>query len=96
MCRLEVGASERLANNLVGLTGFVDARTHITIRPSEDDQHGQLRAPPVRQALRGVENMRRVVRSGVNTIRPMGEIGGIDVEFKRALALGDVLGPRIL
>lgn len=78
------------------LPGFVDAHTHITIRPGEGDQHGQLRAPPVRQALRGVEDMRSVVRSGVTTIRVMGEIGGIDLEIRRTVAAGDVLGPRML
>ncbi|WP_294570234.1 amidohydrolase family protein, partial [uncultured Arthrobacter sp.] len=78
------------------LPGFVDAHTHITVRPGEGDQHGQLRSPPVRQALRGVENMRRVLHSGVTTIRVMGEIAGIDFEFKRAVNQGDLPGPRML
>ena len=78
------------------LPGFVDAHTHITVRPGEGDQHGQLRAPPVRQALRGVENMRRVLYSGVTTIRVMGEVAGIDFEFKRAVNQGDLPGPRML
>lgn len=78
------------------LPGFVDAHTHITVRPGEGDQHGQLRAPPVRQALRGVENMRKVLHSGVTTIRVMGEVAGIDFEFKRAVNRGELLGPRML
>ena len=36
------------------LPGFVDAHTHITIRPGEGDQHGQLRMPSVWQAIRVV------------------------------------------
>lgn len=78
------------------LPGFVDAHTHITVRPGEGDQHGQLRAPPVRQALRGVENMRKVLRSGVTTIRVMGEVAGIDLEFKRAVNRKELRGPRML
>jgi imidazolonepropionase-like amidohydrolase len=77
------------------LPGFVDAHTHITVRPGEGDQHGQLRAPPVWQALRGVENVRRMARSGVTTARVMGEIAGIDVAFKNAIEGGEILGPRL-
>jgi imidazolonepropionase-like amidohydrolase len=77
------------------LPGFVDAHTHITVRPGEGDQHGQLRAPPVWQALRGVENVRRMAHSGVTTARVMGEIAGIDVAFKNAIEGGEILGPRL-
>jgi imidazolonepropionase-like amidohydrolase len=77
------------------LPGFVDAHTHITIRPGEGDQHGQLQAPPVWQALRGVENVRRMAHSGVTTARVMGEIAGIDVAFKNAIDGGEILGPRL-
>jgi imidazolonepropionase-like amidohydrolase len=77
------------------LPGFVDAHTHITVRPGEGDQHGQLRAQPVWQALRGVENVRRMAHSGVTTARVMGEIAGIDVAFKNAIEGGEILGPRL-
>jgi imidazolonepropionase-like amidohydrolase len=77
------------------LPGFVDAHTHITVRPGEGNQHEQLRAPPVWQALRGVENVRRMARSGVTTARVMGEIAGIDVAFKNAIEGGGILGPRL-
>src|SRR5215203_4966157 len=78
------------------LPGFVDAHTHITIRPGEGDQHGQLNAPLVWQALRGVENVRRITSSGVTTVRVMGEKAGIDVAFKNAVIGGELLGPRML
>ncbi|MGE5483720.1 MAG: amidohydrolase family protein [Ignavibacteriales bacterium] len=76
--------------------GFVDAHTHITIRPGEGDQHGQMAAPPVWQALRGVKNLRRIARSGVTSIRVMTEIHGIDVEFRDAVERGEMAGPRML
>lgn len=77
------------------IPGFVDAHTHITVRPGEGNQHGQLQAPPVRQALRGVENMRKALSSGVTTARIMGEKAGIDIEFKRMVERGEILGPRM-
>lgn len=77
------------------LPGFVDAHTHITIRPGEGNQHGQLRSPPVYQALRGVENVKRMLRSGVTTARIMGERAGIDLAFKRAIDEGELPGPRL-
>jgi imidazolonepropionase-like amidohydrolase len=101
---VQVGVEEELKDradevldlgSAVLLPGFVDAHTHITVRPWEGDQHGQLQAPPVRQALRGVENVRRMVSSGVTTIRVMGERAGIDVAFKDAVETGELEGPRM-
>ena len=39
------------------LPGLLNADTHITIRPGEGDQHGQLHPPPMRQVPCGVENI---------------------------------------
>ncbi|CAN5905864.1 amidohydrolase family protein [soil metagenome] len=81
--------------DVVLLPGFVDAHTHISIRPGEGDQHGQLRQPSIRQALRGVGNVRRMLKSGVTTARVMGEKDGLDFEFKWAIASGEIPGPRL-
>jgi imidazolonepropionase-like amidohydrolase len=78
------------------LPGFVDAHTHITIRPGEGDQHGQFRMPPVWQAIRGVRNVADMLSSGVTTARVMSEAHGIDFEFRDAVARGEVAGPRLL
>lgn len=75
--------------------GFIDAHTHVTIRPGEGDQHAQLQGPPAWQAVRGVQNLNRMVRSGVTTARIMTEEHDIDVHFKTAVAAGEVTGPRL-
>jgi imidazolonepropionase-like amidohydrolase len=76
--------------------GFVDCHTHVTIRPGEGDQHGQLARPAVWQTIRGVRNLARMLRSGVTTAKIMTEHHGIDLEFRDAIARGEVAGPRLL
>ena len=78
------------------LPGFVDAHTHITIRPGEGDQHGQLLMPAPWQTIRGVRNLAGMLASGVTTARIMSEAHGIDFEFRDAVARGEVAGPRLL
>jgi imidazolonepropionase-like amidohydrolase len=80
----------------VVVPGFVDAHTHVSIRPGEGDQHGQLVKPGVWQAVRGVENLRRMLFSGVTTAKIMTEEHDIDYEFRDAVARGEVVGPRLL
>lgn len=76
--------------------GFVDAHTHVTIRPGEGDQHGQLVRPAVWQTIRGVENVRRMLKSGVTTARIMTEQYDVDFEFRDAIGRGEIAGPRLL
>lgn len=76
--------------------GFVDAHTHITIRPGEGDQHGQLRRHTAWQTIRGVRNLERMLASGVTTARIMMERDDIDFEYRDAVARGEVSGPRLL
>lgn len=77
------------------LPGFVDAHTHLTIRPGDGDQHGQLAAPVPWQTLRGFANVRRMLASGVTSARIMGERAGIDLAFKRAIQGGELVGPHL-
>lgn len=79
----------------VVVPGFVDAHTHVTIRPGEGGQHEQLQGPPAWQAVRGVANLRRMLSSGVTTARIMTEEHDIDIHFKAAIAAGEVAGPRL-
>lgn len=78
------------------LPGFVDAHTHVTIRPGEGDQHGQLVRSAAWQTIRGVQNLERMVRSGVTTAKIMTEEHDIDFEYRDAIARGEITGPRLL
>ncbi len=78
------------------MPGLIDAHTHITIVPGLGNQVGQLMQPVERQTMRGVANVRRMLRSGVTTARIMGEERWLDVAFKEEIERGAVLGPRLL
>jgi imidazolonepropionase-like amidohydrolase len=94
----DVGADVEVVDlgSAVLVPGFVDAHTHITIRPGDGDQHGQLGRPAVWQTIRGVANLERMLASGVTTARIMTEHHGIDYEFRDAIARGEGDGPRLL
>jgi imidazolonepropionase-like amidohydrolase len=76
--------------------GFVDAHTHVTLRPGEGDQDGQSMAPAPWQTIRGFANLRRMLASGVTTARIMTEEHRIDLEYRDAIERGEVAGPRLL
>jgi imidazolonepropionase-like amidohydrolase len=94
----EVAPPGARVNDLVGylVPGFVDAHTHVTIRPGEGRQHWQLVQPSAWQAIRGVANVEQMLRSGVTTARIMTEDHGIDYQFRDAIARGEIAGPRLL
>src|ERR671912_350767 len=78
------------------MPGLIDAHTHITIVPGLGNQVGQLMQPIERQTMRGVGNLRRMLRSGVTTARIMGEERWLDVAFKEEIERGTLDGPRLL
>lgn len=77
------------------MPGLIDAHTHITIVPGLGNQVGQLLQPIERQTMRGVNNLRTMLRSGVTSARIMAEEHWLDVAFKEEIARGTVLGPRL-
>jgi imidazolonepropionase-like amidohydrolase len=77
------------------MPGLIDAHTHITIIPGLGNQVGQLMQPIERQTMRGVGNLRRMLRSGVTTARIMAEEHWLDVAFKEEIERGTILGPRL-
>ena len=83
------------AGTAVIVPGFIDSHTHVTIRPGEGNQHGQVVQPPVWQTIRGVENLRRMLASGVTTARIMTEQADIDLEYRAAIDRGEIIGPRL-
>jgi imidazolonepropionase-like amidohydrolase len=78
------------------LPGLIDAHTHLSIVPGLGDQLGQLRQQPGRQALRVPENLRKDLRSGVTTMRIMGQEDWLDVQTREAIAAGELEGPNLV
>jgi imidazolonepropionase-like amidohydrolase len=78
------------------MPGLVDAHSHISIVPGQGDQIGQLRRPPVPQALQATANLRRDLAAGTTTMRVMAEEHFLDVEVREAIQAGVIVGPRLL
>jgi imidazolonepropionase-like amidohydrolase len=78
------------------MPGLVDAHSHISIVPGDGDQIGQLRQPPVPQALRASANLRRDLAAGTTTMRVMAEENFLDVQVRDAIEAGVIPGPRLL
>jgi imidazolonepropionase-like amidohydrolase len=78
------------------MPGLVDAHSHISIVPGLGDQIGQLRQPPVPQALRATANLRRDLLAGTTTMRVMSEEHFLDLDVREAIEARVVPGPRLL
>jgi imidazolonepropionase-like amidohydrolase len=78
------------------MPGLIDAHSHISIVPGKGDQIGQLRRPPVPQALQAIANLRRDLGAGTTTMRVMAEEHFLDVDVREAIEAGVVEGPRLL
>ncbi len=78
------------------LPGLIDAHTHLSIIPGLGNQLGQIRAPAAQSVLRAIPNMRADLRSGVTTMRVVGEEHFLDVDIKAAVNSGRIPGPRLM
>src|SRR5262245_2432938 len=78
------------------MPGLVDAHSHISIVPGQGNQVGQLKEPPVRQALRATANLKQDLAAGTTTMRVMAEEHFLDVDVRDAIETGTVAGPRLL
>ncbi len=78
------------------MPGLVDAHSHVSIVPGRGDQIGQLKAPPVKQALQATANLRGDVLAGTTTMRVMGEEHFLDIDMREAIESGVIPGPRLV
>jgi imidazolonepropionase-like amidohydrolase len=78
------------------MPGLVNAHTHLTLVPGDGNQPAQKRLRPQFNVLRSTPNILKDMRSGVTTMRIMGEEANIDVDFKNAIETGLIHGPRMI
>lgn len=76
--------------------GLIDCHTHLSIVPELGNQIEQMKIPAPRNILRSISHIKEDFKSGVTTMRIMGEENYIDFEIKKAIEEKIIHGPRIL
>lgn len=76
------------------IPGMVDTHDHLDL--DVGDEELQSRQPATYLTMRALNTAQRVLRAGITTIRYPGAAKGVDVELKRAIDAGEVLGPRLM
>ncbi len=77
------------------LPGLIDCHVHIT-SAGDADSSGERLEPDTALALRGANNARILLESGFTTVRNMGSRNQIDIQIKRAIESGYIVGPRLI
>ncbi|MEH6437175.1 metal-dependent hydrolase family protein [Massilia sp. DD77] len=79
------------------LPGLIDMHVHLTgeTAPVVDAYRDRLTADPADLALRSVKYAQRTLMAGFTTVRDLGAADGLNVALKRAIAAGEIPGPRM-
>lgn len=84
------------------LPGLIDMHVHSTYYWEEPDSAAYTYEPeqslvysPIAIAFLAAANLRQALLSGVTTARDTGSVGGVMPDVKRAIAKGQVLGPKV-
>ena len=82
------------------LPGLINAHDHLSWDVVEGEEIGDLesllRQDNAHLALRAARNGANFLKSGVTTIRNMGDVRFVDLQYRRAFDCGLLPGPRIL
>ncbi|MBI4279555.1 MAG: amidohydrolase family protein [Armatimonadetes bacterium] len=77
------------------LPGLIDMHEHFGMDAMGNEDQ-QLRQPDADIAIQATRHARIALAGGVTTARIVGEINFIDVAYKRAIAQGTMVGPRVV
>jgi imidazolonepropionase-like amidohydrolase len=79
------------------LPGFIDMHVHLTHETQERAAalHEALSDNPADMAYRSVANAERTLMAGFTTVRDLGAADALNVSLKRAIAVGELPGPRM-
>ncbi|MGI4719555.1 MAG: amidohydrolase family protein [Janthinobacterium lividum] len=79
------------------LPGLIDMHVHLTseTQPVVDSYRDRLTSDPQDLAYRSVKYAQRTLMAGFTTVRDLGASDGLNVSLKRAIAAGEIPGPRM-
>ena len=77
------------------LPGLTDSHVHLTSRA---DKHGlrRLTVSTPRAAISGVANAKKTLEAGFTTVRNLGAPGYADIDLRKAIDEGEIVGPRVI
>lgn len=75
--------------------GLIDLHTHLSNQGSKDSYSEGFRLDIADYAIRSVVYAERTLMAGITTVRDLGDRSNLTVPLKRAIARGDIAGPRI-
>jgi imidazolonepropionase-like amidohydrolase len=78
------------------LPGLIDCHNHLSLDPALDNYLLRMNDSIPELTIRAVQTMAVDLASGVTTSRCLGDKGFLDIECKKAVAAGQVSGPRLL
>jgi imidazolonepropionase-like amidohydrolase len=79
------------------LPGLIDMHVHLTSEtlPAVDAYRDRLTANPADMAYRSIKFAERTLMAGFTTVPDLGAADDLNIALKRAIAAGDVPGPRM-
>jgi len=85
-------------SNYTVLPGLIDSHTHLTLsrRTGKGLVDQLFGTPRYLLAIKAFLNLQEDLRSGVTTMRALGDMEGLEIEVRDAINCGEIPGPRLL
>ncbi|MEM1177443.1 MAG: amidohydrolase family protein [Acidobacteriota bacterium] len=77
------------------MPGLIDLHTHLSSQASRNSYVEVYRLEPADYAIRGTVYAKRTLMAGFTTVRDVGDRFNVTIALKRAIAGGEIVGPRI-
>ena len=78
------------------LPGLIDCHNHLSLDPTLDNYLLRMTDSIPELTLRALKTMAVDLHAGVTTSRCMGDKGFLDIECRKAVAIGTIIGPRLI
>ena len=90
------GATEIDGRRLVAVPGFIDSHVHITGQQGPTSRLDEVTQSATEQAFVGARHAKRTLMAGFTTVADLGGDNEAVFALRKAIAAGDVPGPRII
>jgi imidazolonepropionase-like amidohydrolase len=78
------------------LPGLIDCHNHLSLDPTLDNYLLRMTDSIPELTIRALKTMAVDLHAGVTTSRCMGDKGFLDIECRKAVAIGTIIGPRLI